>query len=129
MVQVVDVEVGEDVVGAELVERLGAVGGEDGLVDGEVGVAGFEAEVGGLLERGDLAAGLAAELEDVGFVPRLDRVGQAPPALGEAAVEGVDVAEDQSVTNQCFGPWRFKIGASWRRLTCGRRSSRATSTW
>jgi hypothetical protein len=60
---------------------------------GKPGIAGFQAQIGSFLKRGDFAPGVATEEVDVGFVPGFERVRQAVPAFGEFPVEVIRVAQ------------------------------------
>src|ERR1039458_1441518 len=93
MMQVEGVEVRPSLIGAKVAERGLAVDGKDIQTGNDVRVAGFQAEVGRLLQRSHFAAGVSPKFLDVSLVPRLERLDLPLPAVRHFPVEGMDVPQ------------------------------------
>src|SRR5947209_1502604 len=71
------------------------------------GIAGLQTEPGGFLQGGHFAAGMAAEHDDVRFVPRLESLELPFPTAGHCFVKIVGITQiDRETPGICVRPCR-----------------------
>src|SRR5208283_5820706 len=72
-------------------------------------IACLQAEIRRLLEGCHLAAGVAAEVRDVGLIPGLEGYDFSPPALCQGAMEVVGIAQIQreALAQRVRPAWRL----------------------
>ena len=93
VVKVEGVKVRPRLIRAKIGQRRFAVDGKDVEAGNHIRVAGFQAQVSRLLQRGHLTAGMPAKILDVGLIPRLERLDLPLPAVGQFLVESIDVPQ------------------------------------